>query len=1155
MKRLIAVAWVFCATIISAGNFIEIPTEEKLKDKDLTFALTFDKRSVNADFAKGNPVSTTMKDVGLLLRGSVGFDTMQAFQPVAGEDLKFETIGNVSPHSGTLVMWVNALDYDPGTEKTNDQSRGNIALAQMWFQQGQRNINYQLYEFADNVYFDWWSSEPPHGWGQYGRVQASCKGIKKNEWRQIAVTWTDQKISLYLNGNLVRDAALPVKSSKTADLEPEKEKSFLGIKSRFYDDNHKWGVVVDDVKIYSRVMAPLEIKNQYVRLLKDQSAVKIQDYDITLNGVNTGHSDKLDKLEAEFDFTVLPKALAEDLKNGKLVVDYKLTSPDKKDRSGKWTFSKNSECRILDGVEQVGTYTLETSINGKSNVVTSINRPDLSFAHNGIGDKDEVPAIWKDFAVNGRNITLWNRIYKFGDGPLPISITVNGAELLDAAPQLVIDSAQISYKAGKTERTNRSVTFTGTGQATGFSIDYSTTVEFDGMIKFDWTLKGAPDIKSMSLDWQVKPEFCQFLMTPFLQEKKGPQFSFTYPACDWDPSQLWLVTEKKGGFAYSMPNDANWVYDPAKPVFFANTATGKCSVTMVDKAIKMPENTPYEALFIATPTRPLPAKNRIIRFGDSTRGDTPHLGMTAGDGLTGVFTFEPHKTDFEYRMKNAIPNTVSVYGGANSLTDASDVANYFKKYWNIPLASIYKMGYQRPVGEGKYETDYPLTVPACNAGIINDYYLYNEKKLLEHPYGDRVWQIYYDLCGNDLCANPAHGCLFQDKFGRSIKTFSLLNKRELIKRTVSLAHQNNRTVMLHAQRFFTPFMHGLADYYFPGEQHNTLLIRNPFGYTDELSDKLYRSEYNRDVLGVGVIFLPALGQASMANFAEPAYPYTEGMLTMLLSHDIESSQDWAAGPPFIKTWNALEKYGVQSPKTKCHLYYEQQTVTSSSPDVRVTWYECPDSQFVLIITNKDIGSRSTEIDVGKIAKGSFDAYEEYIGTDIKVVDGKFTIKVPSRSFRIVCFPPKAFYPVTDAFSNRWGSWKEPDSDTEFSLDLKAGHDKPPALLMKRGGKGGGCFLNRFPVKQGKTYTASVWVKQENAKDASLTFQGQNVAGFIGETPITASSPAVEGWRKLELKFKVPSTGKWAECTYLMVNFGASEANSTTWFDDFTMSEE
>ena len=123
MKRLITLAWVLCATIISAGNFIEIPTEEKLKDKDLTFALTFDKRSVNADFAKGNPISTTMKDVGLLLRGSVGFDTMQAFQPVAGEDLKFETIGNVSPHSGTLVMWVNALDYDPGTEKTNGESR------------------------------------------------------------------------------------------------------------------------------------------------------------------------------------------------------------------------------------------------------------------------------------------------------------------------------------------------------------------------------------------------------------------------------------------------------------------------------------------------------------------------------------------------------------------------------------------------------------------------------------------------------------------------------------------------------------------------------------------------------------------------------------------------------------------------------------------------------------------------------------------------------------------------------------------------------------------------------------------------------------------------------------------------------------------------
>src|ERR1035437_6755955 len=92
----------------AAGAYREITTADKLKDKDLTFAVTFDTRGVNADLAKGNPISTTMKDVALGLRGCVGFDTQQGFKPKPGEDLKFEAFSNAAPHEGTMHMWVKA---------------------------------------------------------------------------------------------------------------------------------------------------------------------------------------------------------------------------------------------------------------------------------------------------------------------------------------------------------------------------------------------------------------------------------------------------------------------------------------------------------------------------------------------------------------------------------------------------------------------------------------------------------------------------------------------------------------------------------------------------------------------------------------------------------------------------------------------------------------------------------------------------------------------------------------------------------------------------------------------------------------------------------------------------------------------------------------
>ncbi len=1136
----------------------ELDVKDKLKDASLTFAVTFDDYSVNTDFAKGNPISTTMGNVGLMLRGCIGFDSKPAFKPNPGEDLKFEAMGNASPHKGTLIMWLNAHDYVPGDEMTDGKKRGNIALFQMMFKQDKQYIEYKLYEYGDTVYFDWWSSEPPHGWGQNGRVQTSRKGIKKNQWHQLAVTWTDKELAIYLNGEFVEKNILPAKAVKTTGLIPEKN-SFIGIKSRFYGDNHAWDVAVDDVKIYSRVLSPLEIKNQYNSLLLDQKEAKIQAYAVKLNGVDTGNGATPDSLEVEFDFSALPENGKVLLNKGELTMNYRLISPDKTVVDGKWTLSGKDKSRIIQGVKKPGRYLLKTDLGNLGKVDAEIVCPDLSFACTGIGAEDTVPEIWNDFKVENRTVYLWNREYIFGDGPLPENIKAYGRPLLKKAPRLIIETpkgiANIRYKTGATRRRNSSVTFTGKGEADGFSVNYVTTVEFDGMIKFDFSIEGEPEITSMRLEWQVIPELCEYLMTPLLQESDKKQFEFLYPVSGWQAvSLLWLVSEGKGGFAYSMQNDANWVYDAKDPVFFVNKSNGECSVKMIARKVKIPENTPYQALFITTPTRPLPEQNRVIRFGDSSRNDTPRKGIaTGGQGLVSTSSFQPHPTDFEYRMKNRVPNTLSVFATANALTDASDVAMYFREYWNIPGDCIYKMAYEKPLGNGKYITEPHFTVPACNACLINDYFLYNIKKLFEHPYGNRICQIYYDLCGNNLCSNEKHGCGFNDKFGRKIETFALLHKRKLIERTVRFCHAQSqqRTVMLHAQREFSPFIDGLADYWFPGEQHSALLKRNPFGYTDEVTDKLYRSEYNRNVLGVGVIFLPALGIANTEYRSTAGLSYTEGMMTMLLAHDIETCQEWTYGLPIQKAWNALEKYDVQSPKTKVNLYYNQREITSSSPDIRVTWYECPGNKYILIIVNKSPRSLNSVINVQKLASGSFTAREEYIGSDITVVDGKFSIQVPARSFRIVAFPPKSFYPVNDEMNKMWGTWIKKGDKGDFSTDMHIGYDKRGCLKAQIAGVA--CLMKTFPVKPMQKYSVSVYAKRQTSGWASITFQGKDDKNQLLIPLQTTKTNVGSEWKKIELSFTIPDTGDWKKCCFALITLSAEDG--TTWFDDFTMEEK
>lgn len=1157
----------------AVSEYREIPLEDKLKDKDLTFCVTFDKMSVNADFAKGDPNSTTLSNLALGLRGIIGFDTKQAFRPEGGEDLRFKVEGNVLPHRGTITMWVCALDYVPADELTGGKKRGNLALLHMMFKQGPRNVEYQLYEYGDTVYFDWLSSEPPHDFGQMGRVQVPRKGIKQKQWHQLVVTYDEHKLAIYLNGVLGAEGFLPEKAAKTLDLQPDPKESFLGIKSPFFEDKHAWGVAVDDVKVYSRVLSPLEISHQYQKLLVNQSAVKLQAFEVKLNGVDEGDGHKLDQIEAEFDFSVLPDADRKQLDAGKLEIAYHLTGPGGFSRAGTWTMQKQTECRRISGIVTPGRYRLETTLKssgGKTEQnAADVDVPDLSFANNGIGDEDTVPKIWSAFAVDkNRTVTLWNRSYSFGAGPLPTAITVYGRPLLEKAPELVVETSEgksaIQYRAGKTTRTNRAVTFNGTGKAAGFTLDYATTVEFDGLIKFDFVIKGQPKIKAMRLEWQVKPEYCQYLMTPLLQEKQKAEFAFKYPNNDYDSNtQIWLVAEGKGGFAYSMATDANWVYDPSEPVLKVNKTTGACAVEMITKPVKMPAETPYQALFITTPTRPLPERNRVIRHGDISRADVPHLGMCAGEGLTGGGTFQPHPTDFDEIMKSKLPGTVGVYGMADALTTETPTANYFKKYWDIPGYYIYKMGHKRSLGNGKFQIDSYFTVSACDSTHIKDYLLGNIKELLKHPYADRIWMIYYDLCGDVQCANAEHGCAFKDKFGREVKTFEILSKRKLVERTVRLCQASHRVVMLHNQRLFSPFIHCMADYYFPGEQHNALLIRNPYGYTDELSDAIYRSEYNRDVLGVGVIFLTALGQANVAYLNNPAL--TEAMLTMLLAHDVEPDQSYAASLPHQKVWDILEKYQVQSSKTRVHLYYNQKSVGSSNPDVRVTYYECPDKQYVLVLANKDISSKETMIDLNGLKTGDYTVREEYVGSDIQVKDGKFAITVPSRSFRLVAFPPKSFYPVTDPCSSPWGNWNSDGAKGSFSVDTDQGHQKNGSLLIQVSSEtpdnSSFCFVKKFPVKPGKRYQAAVFIKTQNVASlakVAMAFQGQDSQGaFLGLPSQSAelTKTGDENWEEVKLDFTIPQKGKWAEACNLVVTLAVQNAKGgKVWFDDFELSE-
>ncbi len=1146
----------FAAALASATEYRQQPAAEKNQAPDLTFAVSFDQYKTAADVSGGNPVSRTLPDLDLRLRGNIGFDTEQAFLPQPGEELKFDVPGNVDPHQGTVTLWVCAQDYNPADELTDGRHRGNIGLVRLYFNDGKRCIDFKLYEYGNAAWLFWDSSEKPAGIGGYSSVSAPLDGIRQGQWYQLAFTYDADGIAIFLNGELTQKAPHTAKAAKTVDLRPENTGSYLGIRSEVYGDNepNDRKTAIDDVKIYSRALHPLEIRENYRQLLTDAAQMPPKYFELAVNGVDEGGGTPLDQAEAALDFSCLPEGDRARIGLEELTVEYTLTAPDGMRRRGNWLIRELKAFPRLDGITEPGLHHLQVTLeltNGQT-VAQDIDFtvPDLAFAGNGIGSEDTVPELWRDFKVEERRITLWNRIYEFGAGPLPEQITVHGQPLLAQAPRLVIHTGngveEIVYSAGPTESSNSSVTFTGHGQAAGFGVEYATTVEFDGMIKFDFTITGEPEVRSMALAWQVDPAFCQFLLAPLLQQSPDGKFAFPYPtACFETVTQLWLAAEKTGGFAYTMVNDANWVYTPGENVFEVDRNTGSCEVKMITRPVAMPAATPYQALFIATPTRPLPEKNRVIRHGDRSRGDTMRLEMAGGAaGLTGHMTFKPHPAAFSYQMKHLWPGTASIFGASNALTTREPAANYFREYWNTPGEFVYKMPYAVP-GEtpGEYTLEYNLTVPACNATHIKDFYLWNILELLLHPYGDRVAMIYYDLSLNELCGNPRHGCSYRDRFGRRIDSFVVLHQRDLYKRTVRLCHAMNRTVMLHAQRHYSPFMHGLADYWFPGEQHSGLLHRNPFGYADELSDALYRSEYNRDVLGSGVVFLTALGAAKPEYAADPKYaPYTEALLTMLLAHDIDADLSFTLPGPQQRVWDILERYRVGAPETECRRFYEQSEIPSDNPAVRVTYYQTP-TGLLFIAANPGKEPAATVIDLNQVATGDYELTEEYTGQPATVSGGKLKLTVPGRSFRIFGIPQLPEFPLRDDFSRPWLRWQSDASKGVISLEpgaLQIACDATADLNNSF------CVQKNIQVRPGQSYTATVQVEHRSPSAEAvpyLAFQFHDENGLLSDLEMPkVSLPPGGGKKELRLHFQLPQDAPWQQVTRMLVTLGITRGN-------------
>ncbi|MCC6422919.1 MAG: hypothetical protein IT447_05525 [Phycisphaerales bacterium] len=978
-------------------------------EPDLTFLLTFDKNSVVADYARGNRASTTFHD-NLEFRTFPGVNGGNAFNIKEGETLKYDVANNIDHRQGTLAIWLMANNYDPKDVGPTGQQRSHKSYVNVMFKNGNDWVRFFLYEYCDTETFFFYWHNSWCGPQMYKTAGAPATDISRKQWFHLAITWTLERIQIYLNGDLRGEVRLPEEAKLARNLNPSPKESFIGVRDRLWAtgavDAGK-ETVVDDMRIYSRPLSAIEIKRLYLQSAPDTGAAKqeLPNIDIQLNGVDDGVG-SLDRLRADLNYHPLSEQWRKAIAVGKVTATGTIRTPAGQEITEQWQPSALDEYRIFRGVDTPGehTFTLTlTDAQGRTEKAEKkITRPNTEWFDYGIGQEDEIPSPWTALTVSDDNsVEMWGRRYEFGDHPLPRKIIHTGDSILAESPELVVETAagpaDIKYIITGREIHKSYVEFTGTGTARDFSLSWNTRVDFDGLVRWDFTVHGRPLVRSMKLTWTVNRKFAGYLLDPLLLQSGNGKIELPFPS-DAVNSQhstvLWLTSDKKG-FCWVPEHDANWVYD-RKPIKVETSDTGgRCTLSMIQKPVRIPEGAAYHAMFVATPSRPLPKVSRTYRIGGFGRQSNCDVSIEheGGDGLESRFTFRP-AADFSDYVNNVIKargvKRAAVYGAPTSLNDICPEGVYFRTYWDIPGGPSYPLE-TRGVHYQSTNT--------CPHTRFSDYILWNIRLLFNHP-DQMTAAIYYDLVLNYTCANPLHGCSFKDAFGRSVNRLIVMGLRQHLMRTLKYCHKSGRDVILHAHSYYNPAFDVFGDYWFPGEQYGSIMQNEgPYFYSDKLPDDIYRSELNKNIKGSAVVFTGSLKRANPSYGTEEQ---TLAMLTKLLLNDISVAISYEDESVINRIWGIALKYKLDDAEV-VFFYDPANAIKSNNTNIVTTYYRCADGRILAIVGNMTREDQSAEIDLGSLKAGLTSVHDEYADEMLDAAGGIIQLNIKARQFRIIGF--------------------------------------------------------------------------------------------------------------------------------------------------------
>lgn len=257
---------------------------ETMADDSLIFSASYDK-SFAAEKASGKALGDVGEEINLethdlyLQKGISGKALLTGVSDDGKKSFccKYDANDNIKMKEGSVSFWVTPIDWN------GDDKKFHIFFEAQSTGCKDRLLIYK-YINSDELLFLIGPTAQIDGKSKWTIARTSVKNWKQGEYYFIACTWNSEEIKLYVNDQLKGTEKIKV---------PFENNSFssFAVGGLYPKDwqNGKGKTLIDEVKIYNKVLSPKEILDEYEKLktqpLQKAPSISIGKYPATVDGI------------------------------------------------------------------------------------------------------------------------------------------------------------------------------------------------------------------------------------------------------------------------------------------------------------------------------------------------------------------------------------------------------------------------------------------------------------------------------------------------------------------------------------------------------------------------------------------------------------------------------------------------------------------------------------------------------------------------------------------------------------------------------------------------------------------------------------------------------------------------------------------------------